>query len=142
MSIPSPEAERVLLERFSHDSLISLATAVEQTPHVRHVNAYYDSGAFYVLTHALSGKMRQIALNPQVALAGEWFTGHGRAVNLGAFRREENRAIADRMRLEFAAWLDNGHVNLEDEHTIILRIELTDGVLFSHGVRYDIGLNP
>ncbi len=138
MSEHASEAERLLLERFGHDSLISLATAEGQTPHVRHVNAYWDSGAFYVLTHALSGKMRQIARNPQVALAGEWFTGHGRAVNLGAFLREENRAIADRMRLEFAAWLDNGHVNLEDEHTVILKIELTDGVLFSHGMRYDI----
>lgn len=38
----------------------------------------------------------------------------------------------------FASWIDNGHTNFEDENTCILRVRLTDGVLFSHGIRYDI----
>ena len=42
------------------------------------------------------------------------------------------------MRIVFADWIDNGHSNLEDKNTIILRIELTKGVLFSDGIRYEI----
>jgi len=82
--------------------------------------------------------MKQIAQNPAVALAGEWFTAHGKAVNLGYFGKAENAEIAKKMREVFAAWIDNGHNNFEDVNTCILKIELTDGVLFSHGSRYEI----
>lgn len=42
------------------------------------------------------------------------------------------------MKIVFAEWIDNGHNNFEDENTIILKINLTEGVLFSHGIRYNI----
>lgn len=38
----------------------------------------------------------------------------------------------------FASWYDNGHINEEDPNTCILCIKLTDGILFSHGKRYEI----
>ena len=47
-------------------------------------------------------------------------------------------AAGNKMKQIFAAWLDNGHNNLEDENTCILKIELTQGVLFSHGTKYEI----
>lgn len=65
------------------DSLIALATVEEGIPHVRTVDGYYDNGAFYVLTYALSNKMEQIAKNPIVAISGEWFMAHGTGSNLG-----------------------------------------------------------
>ncbi len=130
--------EAMLLERFGKDSLISLATSVENVPYVRTVDAFYNNDAFYVLTHALSGKMKQIEKNPIVAVSGEWFTAHGRGINLGWFGSDENKAIAEKMRIVFADWIDNGHSNLEDKNTVILRIELTEGVLFSDGIRYEI----
>ena len=134
----SQRTEAILLERFSKDSLISLATSVENVPYVRTVDAFYNNDAFYVLTHALSGKMKQIEKNPIVAVSGEWFTAHGRGINLGWFGSDENKAIAEKMRIVFADWIDNGHSNFEDNNTIILRIELTKGVLFSDGIRYEI----
>lgn len=134
----SQRTEAILLKRFSKDSLISLATSVENVPYVRTVDAFYNNDAFYVLTHALSGKMKQIEKNPIVAVSGEWFTAHGRGINLGWFGSDENKAIAEKMRIVFADWIDNGHSNLEDKNTIILRIELTKGVLFSDGIRYEI----
>ena len=134
----SQRTEAILLERFSNDSLISLATSVENVPYVRTVDAFYNNDAFYVLTHALSGKMKQVEKNPIVAISGEWFTAHGRGINLGWFGSDENKAIAEKMRIVFADWIDNGHSNLEDKNTIILRIELTKGVLFSDGIRYEI----
>ncbi len=138
MSNRTAETEAILQERFGSDSLMALATVSGGCPHVRTVNAYYEAGCFYVLTHALSGKMQQIAAEPKVALAGDWFTAHGLGENLGWFGAAENAAIAAKMRTVFAAWLDNGHSNLNDPNTCILRIRLTDAVLFSHGTRYDI----
>ena len=134
----SKEAEDILIERFGKDSIISLATSVEDKPYVRNVNAFYSEGAFYVLTYALSNKMRHIEKNPVVAIAGDWFTAHGKGVNLGYFGKEENKAIAEKMRVIFSKWIDNGHNNFDDVNTCILRIKLTEGVLLSHGTRYEI----
>ena len=134
----SEKAEQILLERFGKDSVISLATTVDNVPYVRNVNAFYEDRAFYVLTYGLSGKMRQIEKNPIVAIAGEWFTAHGKGVNLGWYRKEENAAIAKKMQEVFSGWIDNGHNNFDDPNTCILRIELTKGLLLSHGTRYEI----
>lgn len=43
-----------------------------------------------------------------------------------------------KLRKAFHEWIDNGHNNFDDENTCILRIQLTDGILFSNGTRYDI----
>lgn len=130
--------EQILADRFGKDSLISLATTENNIPYVRVVDAFYEDGAFYVLTYALSGKMKQVEKNSTVAIAGEWFTAHGKAVNLGWFGKEENAEIAEKMKVVFAEWIDNGHNNFEDVNTCILKIKLTEGVLFSHGTRYEI----
>ncbi len=42
--------EKIMNERFGKDDVISLATAENNVPYVRSVNAYYENGAFYVLT--------------------------------------------------------------------------------------------
>ena len=52
--------------------------------------------------------------------------------------KEENKEIANLMRTMFAEWIGNGHNNFDDVNTCILRIELTHGLLLSHGTRYDI----
>lgn len=134
----SETTEKILAERFGKDTLIALATSENNIPYVRGVNAFYEDGAFYVLTYALSAKMQQIAKNPVVAVSGEWFTAHGKGVNSGFFGREENKAVAEKMKAVFSSWINNGHTDLEDVNTCILRIDLTDGILFSHGTRYDI----
>ena len=38
-------------------------------PYVRYVNAYYDNDAFYIITYALSNKMKHIENNSTVAIA-------------------------------------------------------------------------
>lgn len=134
----TPEINAVLTERFGSDSLIALATVDGDSPAVRTVNAVYRDGSFYVITYALSGKMQQIGRNPKVAVSGEWFTARGVGESLGHILREENEALADMLRTAFAAWYGNGHTNESDPNTIILRIRLTEGVLFHHGTRYDI----
>lgn len=134
----SQEAEKILLERFGKDSIIALATIENDKPYVRSVDSFYEEGAFYVLTHGLSRKMIQIERNPNVAISGDWFTANGKGTNLGYFGKKGNERIACKMQAVFSEWIDNGHNNFEDENTCILKIELTDGVLFSHGTRYEI----
>lgn len=134
----SKAAEQILVERFGRDTLISLATAEDNVPYVRTVNAFYESGAFYIITHKLSNKMRHIEKNQTVAIAGDWFTAHGKAVDLGYFGYPENAMIAAKLRTAFSEWIDNGHNDLSDTNTRILCVRLTDGVLFSHGTRFDI----
>lgn len=132
------EAEAILNERFGKDTVIALATAENGMPDVRYVNAYYESGAFYVITYGLSNKMKQLEKNPAAAVAGEWFTAHGTGENLGYFGKQENMAIAAKLREAFAAWITNGHNDFSDKNTCILRIKLSDGLLLSHGHRYEI----
>lgn len=131
-------AEQILTERFGKDSVIALATTENGVPYVRNVNAYYEGGAFYVITHGLSAKMKQIENSPVVAVAGEWFTAHGMGENLGYFGNPENAEIAGKLKKVFAEWIDNGHNDFGDVNTCILRIKLTDGVILSRGTRIEV----
>jgi uncharacterized pyridoxamine 5'-phosphate oxidase family protein len=135
------KALEVMKERFGHDTILSLATIDGNIPSVRMINSYYEKGAFYTVTYALSNKMKQIVANSTVAVCGEWFTAHGVGDNLGYVCDEENMEIALKLRQAFSEWYSNGHVDESDPNTIILRIRLTDAVLFHHGTRYDIDFN-
>lgn len=131
------EAEKIMIERFGRDTVIALATVENGIPYVRSVNAYYENGSFYIITYALSNKMKQIENTPTVAISGDWFTAHGKGINLGYFGKTENTEIAERLKDAFKEWIDNGHNDFDDENTIILCIKLTDGLLLSHGTRYE-----
>ncbi len=132
------KTREIMNERFGKDNIIALATVKDKEPYVRNVNGFYENGAFYVITYALSNKMKQIKENPHVAISGDWFTAHGKGINLGWFCKDENKDIAKKLRNAFHEWIDNGHNNFDDENTCILCIQLTDGILFSNGTRYDI----
>ena len=98
------EAEKILSERFGKDNVIALATIENDLPYVRNVNAFYEDRAFYIITHALSNKMKQLAENPHAAISGEWFTAHGIGINLGYFHKSgifrEGRKCRDRQKTE------------------------------------------
>ena len=134
----SPETEKIMSERFGKDNVIALATTENDIPYVRNVNAFYEDKAFYIITHALSNKMKQLTKNPHAAISGEWFTAHGIGINLGYFGKAENAEIARKLKQAFSQWIDNGHNDFTDTNTCILCIQLTDGILFSHGRRFDI----
>jgi len=130
--------DNILKERFEKDSLISIATVDKTgTPWVRTVDAIYIDGAFYTITNATTNKMKHINENPVVAICGEWFSGHGKAESLGYIRNEENKNIADKLRTAFSEWYNNGHTNESDTNTIILKIQITDGVLYSSGKKFE-----
>ena len=127
----------ILKERFEKDSLISIAT-VDSTgmPWVRTVDAIYIDGAFYTITNATTNKIKHINENPVVAICGEWFSGHGKAESLGYIRDESNKNLADKLRAAFESWYDNGHTNESDINTIILKVTVTDGIIYKDGKRF------
>ena len=128
----------ILRERFGKDSLMALATVDEKgTPWVRTIDAIFCEDSFYTITYALSNKMVHIKNNATVAISGDWFSGHAIGENLGHIKRKENKEIADKLRNAFAEWYDNGHTNEDDPNTIILRMKLTDGILFSNGTKFE-----
>ena len=98
------ETKEIMNERFGKDSIIAIATVKDGEPYVRNVNGFYENGAFYVITYALSNKMKQIEENPYVAISGDWFTAHGKGINLGWFGKAENKDIADKLRKAFHEW--------------------------------------
>ena len=131
--------DNILKDRFENDSLIAIATVDEtDKPWVRTVDAIYIDRAFYTITHNSTNKMKHISTNPVVAICGEWFSGHGKAESLGYIRNEENKDLADKLRESFAAWYYNGHINENDINTIILKITVTDGILYNDGEKYEI----
>ncbi|MBR7137812.1 MAG: pyridoxamine 5'-phosphate oxidase family protein [Clostridia bacterium] len=127
----------ILAKRFGTDSLMALATVDETgNPWVRTIDAIFVGDSFYTITHGSSHKMEHLRRDPRAAISGDWFSGHALCASLGHVAAEENREIADRLRAAFAAWYDNGHTDESDPQTIILRIRLTDGILYDHGTRY------
>lgn len=130
--------KRIMEKRFGHNCLIAVATMNGDRPDVRVVNAFYKDGAFYSVTYALSGKMKQLEKNPSAAVCGEWFSGHGIGENLGYICADKNAELADELRKVFYEWYDNGHTDESDPNTCILRIQLTDGVILNNGIRYEI----
>ena len=133
-------AMNVMAERFGKDSLIAIATTDGKRLHNRMVDAYFENGAFYVSTYALSNKMKQIESNPEVAVcAVDWFSGHGNGRNLGWVLDPKNAEIRLKLREAFSAWYDHAN-NEQDENCCILEIRLTDGMLIKdhHAVRYQI----
>jgi general stress protein 26 len=132
-------AMNIMTERFAKDSLIAVATTDGDRLHNRIVDAYYENGAFYISTYALSNKVKQIEANPNVALCAiDWFSGHGKGKNLGWVLEPQNAEIRAKIRKEFV-WYDDV-TNEQDKNCCFLEIRLTDGMLIKdhHAIRYQI----
>ena len=133
-------AINIMNERFGKDSLIAIATTDGERLYNRMVDAYFENGAFYVSTYALSNKVRQIEAHPNVAIcAVDWFSGHGVGKNLGWVLEPQNAEIRSKLREAFSAWYEYAN-NEQDKNCCILEIRLTDGMLIKdhHAIRYQI----
>ena len=131
------EAMKLLEEKLGNkDGLITLSTIALESgsdgksrPAARIVDAYYENGAFYIVSYATSRKMCQIAKNPEVAICPvvESFTADGIGENLGWVCSEHNAEMMIKLRKVFAAWYHEAN-NDEDPNTCLLRIRLTKGL--------------
>jgi hypothetical protein len=133
------EGLSLLEEKFGggKDNIISLATIAREPgvsgsprPVVRSVDAYYEDGAFYIVTNAKSNKMLQIAQNSEVSVAGntEMFTASGIGENLGHVLDPKNAEIRAKLRAAFAGWYDIAN-DEQSEDCCYLAIRLTKGTL-------------
>ena len=130
----------IMTERFGKDNLIAVATLDGGRLYNRMVDAYFENGAFYISTNALSNKMKQIEANPEVAICAiDWFSGHGRGKNRGWSLEPQNAEVRSKLREAFV-WYDDVNGDEQDRNCCILQIELTDGMLIKdhHAIRYQV----
>lgn len=131
------EAISVMKELYGKDVAMSLATVNGDKANIRILNAYYKENTFYVTTYALSNKMKEIYQNQNVALNHNLFVAHGIGKNIGNPLDEPNRELREELRKVFVAFYDK-HVNEQDKNTCILKISLSDALVFAHDYKYFI----
>lgn len=129
------EAIEIMKELYGKDIAMSLATVNGDKANARVINAYFKQDAFYVTTYALSNKMKEISVNPSVALNHNLFVAHGIGTNIGNPLDESNLDLREELRRVFVAFYDR-HVDEQDENTCILKITLSDALVFAHDYKY------
>ena len=141
------EGMNILNERFGNgkDNVIALATislelSAEGNPRpcVRDVDAFYEDGVFYITTHALSNKIKQIESNPEVSISANFedFYSSGKGKNLGWVLDPKNADLRNKLRNVFSNWYDFAN-NENDENCCILAIYMKKGILrIDHGAMF------
>lgn len=127
----------LMKEQLGHDVIISLATCTENGVNVRNVDGYYKNGSVYVVTHSCSQKMKDIYRKSNVAICKDLMCSQGIGENLGNPKEEWNRELREELKKVFVAFYDR-HVNENDPRTCILKITLTNAVVFSKDTKYSI----
>lgn len=127
------EAVTVMKELYGHDVAMPLATVNGDKANIRVINAYYKENAFYITTYALSNKMKEIETNPNVALNHNLFVAHGIGENIGNPLEERNRDLREELKQVFFTFYDK-HVCEEEPNTCILKVDLTDALVFAHDI--------
>jgi len=138
---------QILNEKFGNnkDNVIALATiSLEQSadgqplPCVRDVDAFYEDGAFYIVTYAQSSKMKQINANSNVSISVHFedFFSSGIGVNRGWVLDPGNAELRNKLRVAFKDWYDFAN-NEDDENCCILAVHMTKGTLrIDHGAMF------
>ena len=126
------------------DNVISLATIAQEPnavgmprPVVRDVDAMYEDGVFYCAVHGQTNKMKQIAKNPEVAVAVHfgWFSANGIGENLGWVLDPKNAELREKIRKAFE-WYDNV-TDENDKDSVFLAVRLTRGtIILDHHAMY------
>lgn len=81
--------------------------------------------------------MKEITVNPHVAINHNLFVAHGVGENIGHPLSEGNESLRKELRRVFSAFCDR-HVDERDRNTCILRIRLQDALVFAHDFKYFI----
>ena len=116
---------------------VSLAPKADGTPRpaVRMLDGYYEDGVFFISTNAAKSKMKEIAVNNEVGIAGvDWFTAQGTAESLGWVKDEKNAEILAKMKKCFEWFSDHGDENNPD--SIVLKVTLTSAVITDNEKKY------
>jgi len=131
------KAQKVMVELFQKDYQFALATSKDNNPSIRYIDTYYTEDIFYVVTYALSQKVREIMENSQVSLCHELHRFRGKAYNIGHPLKEENLEIRDKLIDVFQPWYF-AHNNESDENMCYLKIVLEEGFVCKDGIGYKV----
>lgn len=131
------EAISVMKELYGKDVAMSLATVNGDKANVRVINAYYKDKAFYITSYGLSNKMKEISKNRNVALNHNLFVAHGTGENIGNPLDKGNEKLRDELKKVFFVFYDK-HVNEKDKNTCILKVTLSDALVFANDYKYFI----
>lgn len=129
------EALSAMEDLYGRDVPMSLATVDGDRPDIRVVDAYFIGGAFYVVTHLQSGKMREILKNPRVALNHQLFVARGVAENIGHPLTKGNETLRGALQRAFVKFYGR-HVDESDPDTCILKITPEWALVFAGGFKY------
>ena len=141
------EGMQLLEEKFGNgkDNVIALTTISHELsetgfpkPCVRDVDAYYHDGSFYIVTYALSRKVKQIELNPEVAISANFedFNASEVGKNLGWVLDPKNAEIRTKLREVFKEWYDFAN-DESDKNFCFVQIKLNKGNLrINHGEKF------
>lgn len=127
----------VLKDLFGKDCTFVLATAQENVPSTRAVDTYYEDGVFWIVTSALSNKVREIESNPNAALCNDFYNFMGKAYNVGHPLKEENREIRETLTKVFENWYFT-YNNEDDEKMCYVRFEPETGFFHKDGTGYEV----
>lgn len=127
----------ILKELFGRDYTFVLATAQNNIPSQRVVDTYYSNGAFWIVTYALSNKVKEISANPHVSLCNTFHGFSGKAYYMGHPLNEDNKEIRQKLIKAFEPWYF-AHNNEADENMCYLKIEPEQGFFHKDGTGYKV----
>ena len=127
----------VLNELFGRDYTFVLATVQENQPSQRVVDTYYCDQAFWIVTYALSNKVKELRNNPNVSLCNSFQIFRGKAYYMGHPLQEENKEIREKLIQVFEPWYF-AHNNEQDQNMCYVKIELEQGFFHKDGIGYKV----
>ena len=131
-------AINVMTDLFSKDYQFALATCDNNIPSLRFVDTYFDGYAFYIVTYALSQKVRDIAGNSNVSLySRRMYSFSGIADNIGHPLMPVNAQIRDTLTKAFEPWYFM-HNDESDSNMCYLKIQPATGFFHKDGTGYKI----
>lgn len=116
----------ILEEHFGGDYIYVFATSNDNIPSTRVVDAYYDNGAFWIVTYGTTRKVKELEKNPNVSLCNNFHVFNGKAYNVGHPLDESNKKIREKLIKVFEPWYF-AHNNEEDKDMCYVKIEPETG---------------
>ena len=130
----------VLNELFGRDYTFVMATVKNNVPVQRVVDTFYYDGEFWIVTYALSNKVKEISVNPEVSLCNTFHTFTGKAYNEGHPLKSENSEIRSKLIKVFEPWYF-AHNNENDENMCYVRVKLESGFFHKGGIGYKVNFS-
>lgn len=130
-------AIKLMEKLFSRDYQFAMATTADNIPSLRFIDAYFNNGAFYAVTYANTHKVKEIAVNPNVALCSrKGYSFSGKAYNIGHPLLPENSEIRSKLINAFESWYFKH--NNENDDICILKIKPESGFVHKDEMGYKI----